>query len=80
MKKFYLLLLLAISSTTAMGQEKFEQGKPNDNNYRYLDEYQALKEYIDYSKYPNFKLGAGTNVTDYISNYLFIKMINKNFT
>lgn len=80
MKKFYLLLLLAISSTTAMGQEKFEQGKPNDNNYRYLDEYQALKEYIDYSKYPNFKLGAGTTVPDYLSNDLFRNLINKNFT
>ena len=58
MKKLYLLLLMAGLSTWAMAQEKFELGKPNNDAYRYLDEYQALKDYIDYSKYPNFKLGA----------------------
>ena len=55
-------------------------GKPNDANYRYLDEYKALKEYIDYSKYPNFKLGSGTTVPDYLSNSTFRDLINKNFT
>ena len=80
MKKFYLLLLTASLSTVAMAQEKFELGKPNDDNYRYLDEYQALKEYINYSKYPNFKLGAGTTVNDYLNNSLFKNLINKNFT
>lgn len=80
MKKFYLFLLTAGLSTVAMAQEKFELGKPNDDNYRYLDEYQALKEYIDYSKYPNFKLGAGTTVNDYLNNPLVRNMTNKNFT
>ena len=55
-------------------------GKPNDANYRYLDEYKALKDYIDYSKYPNFKLGSGTTVPDYLSNSTFRDLINKNFT
>ena len=64
----------------AMSQENFEVGKPNDDNYRYLDGYQALKEYIDYSKYPNFKLGAGTTVDRYLSNTTYKNMINKNFT
>ena len=80
MKKLYLFLLTAGLSTVAMAQEKFELGKPNDDNYRYLDEYQALKEYIDYSKYPNFKLGAGTTVNDYLNNPLVGNMTNKNFT
>ena len=62
MKKLYLLMFMASLSVSAMAQEKFELGKPNDSNYRYLDEYQALKEYIDYSKYPYFKLGAGTDI------------------
>ena len=45
-------MLFAGLSASAMAQEKFEQGKPNNDGYRYLDEYQALKEYIDYTKYP----------------------------
>ena len=71
---------MASLSTWAMAQEKFELGKPNNDAYRYLDEYQALKDYIDYSKYPNFKLGAGTTVNDYLNNSLFKNLINKNFT
>ena len=80
MKKFYLLLLTAGLSVPTMAQEKFELGKPNDDNYRYLDGYKALKEYIDYSKYPNFKLGAGTTVDAYVSNSTYKKMIDNNFT
>ena len=37
-----------------VAKEKFELGKPDNDNYRYLDELKALKEYIDYTKYPNF--------------------------
>ena len=82
MKKLYLLLLTACLSTLAMAQqEHFELGKPNDDNYRYLDQYQALKDYIDYEKYPNFKLGAGTTASEYIkTNSTVQKLTNKNFT
>ena len=80
MKRFYLFMLAASLSATAMAQEKFEVGKPDNDAYRYLDEYQALKEYIDYSKYPNFKLGAGTTVNDYLNNSLVKNLTNKNFT
>ena len=73
-------MFAACLSASAMAQETFELGKPNDDNYRYLDEYQALKEYIDYSKYPNFKLGAGTTVDRYLSNTMYKNLINKNFT
>jgi len=80
MKKLFMWMLVAFLSTPAMAQEKFELGKPNNDNYRYLDEYLGLKEYIDYSKYPNFKLGAGTTVNDYLNNSLVKKLINNNFT
>ena len=73
-------MLAASLSTSAMAQEKFELGKPNNDNYRYLDEYLGLKEYIDYSKYPNFKLGAGTTVNDYLKKSTVYKMTNANFT
>ena len=42
-RTYYLLLLTACLSTSALAQDKFELGKPNDDNYRYLDEYKALK-------------------------------------
>lgn len=80
MKNFYLLLLLAGMSISSVAQEAFELGKPNDDNYRYLDEYAALKDYIDYSKYPNFKLGAGTTVNDYLKKSTVYNQTNKNFT
>ena len=80
MNKIYVMLLAAGFSTIAAAQEKFELGKPNDSNYRYLDEYKGLKEYIDYSKYPNFKLGAGTTVNDYLNNTTVKNLTNKNFT
>ena len=82
MKKLLMWVLAASLAIPAMAQtkEKFEQGKPNDDNYRYLDEYKALKEYIDYEKYPNFKLGAGTTVNDYLNNSLVKKLINRNFS
>ena len=80
MKKFYLLFIAGCLSISAMAQEHFELGKPNNNNYRYLDAYQGLKEYIDYSKYPNFKLGAGTTASDYLQKTTVYKMTNANFT
>ena len=73
-------MLAASLSVSAMAQEKFEQGKPGDSNYRYLDEYKALKEYINTSKYPNFKLGAGTTVPDYLNKEEIRNLHNKNFT
>ena len=80
MKKVLMGVLAASLLTPTMAQERFELGKPNDDNYRYLDEYRALKDYIDYSKYPNFKLGSGTTVNDYLNNNLVKNQINKNFT
>ena len=79
-KNIYLLLLTAGMCVPTMAQKSFELGKPNDDNYRYLDGYKALKEYIDYTKYPNFKLGAGTTVNTYLSNSTYKSMINNNFT
>ncbi len=79
-KTFFIWMLSAFLSILATAQEKFELGKPGNDDYRYLDEYMALKDYIDYSKYPNFKLGAGTTVSEYLNNSLVKNLINKNFT
>ena len=80
MKQLILLLTAACLSTSAAAQENYELGKPGDDNYRYLDEYKALKTYIDYEKYPNFKLGGGTTVNEYLSKPVYRNMINSNFT
>lgn len=80
MKKIYALLLAVCLPVSLNAQQKYELGKPGNDNYRYLDGYDALKEYIDYSKYPNFKLGAGTTVNDYLNNSLYKGLINKNFS
>ena len=80
MKKYLFGILVVSLSMTAMAQEKYEKGKPNDDNYRYLDNYLGLKKYIDYSKYPNFKLGVGTTVDSYLQKGLVYKLTNANFT
>lgn len=45
----------------------------------YLNDYDELKTYIDRSAYPNFKLGAGVTVSDYIKQGLTYRVINSNF-
>ena len=80
MKRKSALIGLTLLCLNATAQQKFELGKPDNSSYRYLDEYLPLKGYIDYTKYPNFKLGSGTTVSDYLNNSLFKNLINKNFT
>ena len=80
MKKIFVWMLATSLSLSMVAQEKFELGKPGNDDYRYLDGYKALKEYIDYSKYPNFKLGIGTIVNDYLNNSLVKSLTEKNFT
>ncbi len=80
MKKMFVWMLATSLSLSMGAQEKFELGKPGNDDYRYLDGYKALKDYIDYSKYPNFKLGIGTIVDDYLNNSLVKNLTEKNFT
>ncbi len=47
--------------------------------YSYLNDYQPLKSYVDRSKYPNFKLGIGTTVSDYLKQELVYALVNSNF-
>ena len=80
-KKNILPMMLLLAATTAFGQKKYEMGNPNDEaNYGYLKEYAPLKDYIDYEKYPNFKLGIGTTVNDYLNNATVKGFTNDNFT
>ena len=47
--------------------------------YAYLNDYQPLKNYVDRSKNPNFKLGVGTTATDYLKQELVYALTNSNF-
>ncbi len=78
MNKIYTVSLAFCLSLTSMAQEKFELGKPNDETYRYLDEYAALKDYINREKYPSFRMGIATIVSDYINNQTMRKLVNYN--
>ena len=80
MRTLYILIMATCLSVVSLAQENYEQGKPGDNRYRYLDEYQGLKNYINYEKYPNFKLGIGTTVSDYLKKGIVYKLTNANFT
>ena len=47
--------------------------------YAYLNDYQPLKNYVDRTKYPNFKLGIGTTASDYLKKELVYSLVNSNF-
>ncbi len=80
-KKSILPVMLLMTASTIFAQKKYEMGNPNDEaNYGYLKDYAPLKNYLDTEKYPNFKLGIGTTVDNYLSNTTFKGMINDNFT
>ena len=45
----------------------------------YLNEYEALKTYIDRSAHPGFKLGAGVTASEYNKQGMMYRLINSNF-
>lgn len=74
------IAVVSVISGSAQTLKNYEQGNPKDPNYDYLKEYAPLKNYINYDKYPNFKLGIGTTVDDYLNNPTVAGMTNDNFT
>ncbi|MDE5882252.1 MAG: endo-1,4-beta-xylanase [Muribaculaceae bacterium] len=82
MKKAILTTIATFSVLLASSQTlmNYEQGNPKNPNYDYLKDYAPLKNYIDYATYPNFKLGIGTTVDDYLSNPSVKGLTNDNFT
>lgn len=78
MKKLLTFIFWLALSASGMAQQKFELGKPDDSNYRYLDDYADLKEYINREKYPHFRMGIATIVNDYLNNTTVRNLINRN--
>ena len=58
----------------------FNVEKPESiTQMEYLNDYDALKSYIDGAASPNFRLGAGVTVSDYVNQGLTYRAINENF-
>lgn len=82
MKKITLTMAaISMAMLSAQAQRNYEVGKPSDpEHYGYLKDYAPLKEYINYNKYPNFKLGVGTTAAEYNKKGDVYRMTNSNFT
>lgn len=75
----FLLLAMASSCVDDMIQP-FEVEKPASiAQMEYLNDYGALKTYVDRSANPGFKLGAGVTVSEYLKQGLVYRFINSNF-
>ena len=79
-KLFAAIAFSVILAHTARAQQNYEKGIPGNPKYSYLDNYDALKDYIDRSKYPNFKLGVAVAAYDYINKGTEYRRSNANFT
>ncbi len=64
-KSIFFTLAAAMCFSAASAQKSYEIGIPGNSNYDYLKDYAPLKQYVDRTKYPNFKLAAGIGVYDY---------------
>ena len=76
-----IILFLALSfSCVDDTSQLFNVEKPESIAQKeYLNDYDALKTYMSNSAGPNFKLGAGVTVSDYINEGLTYRAINSNF-
>ena len=81
MKLRFILLALAAYGTMTLSAQNYTTGIPtNPAEYGYLKDYKPLKEYIDYNKYPNFKLGLAVGGNDYLNNSTVKAVVNGYFT
>jgi len=81
MKLRFLLLAIAAYGTLTAEAQNYTTGNPsNEASYGYLKAYKPLKQYIDYAKYPNFKLGLAIGGNDYLNNNTVKAVVNGYFT
>lgn len=76
------MVLLAVGMTSCVDHEveKIEVNKPESLILQEeIDSYAPLKSYIDREKNPDFKLGAGASLSDYISKGVTYRLLNRNF-
>ena len=74
------LLLIFVVSCVDNPIQSFEVEKPASiTEMEYLNEYDALKTYVNANANPGFKLGAGVTVSEYVKEGLNYRLINSNF-
>lgn len=75
-----LMLLTVVSSCVDDSRLEFDVAKPESiQQGEYLNDYDALKTYVDRSAHPGFKLGAGVTVSEYNKQGLVYRVMNSNF-
>lgn len=81
MKLRFILLSLAAYGSMTLCAQNYTTGNPADpTNYGYLKNYLPLKQYINYEKYPNFRLGIAIGGNDYLNNSTVKAVVNGYFT
>lgn len=85
MKYYYRILLLAIAAGITVSCADapfadFKTEKPESlKKYEYLNEYGDLKTYINRTSHPNFKLGTGVNVGEFLKQDLVYALTVNNY-
>ena len=85
MKKIYRIvplaaLLIALASCTESHVLSYEVEKPiTIANQEEIDAYDDLKTYVDRTANPNFKLGLGIGLSEYVNKSVMYRLANKNF-
>lgn len=73
-------ILMMAASCTNDNTLKYDYDKPTSiANQEEINAYSDLKSYIDRTASPNFKLGAGISLNDYVSKSVMYRLVNKNF-
>lgn len=85
MRKIYKIvplavLFLSLASCTESHILPFEVEKPSSiANQEIIDAYADLKTYVDRTANPDFKLGVGISLADYVNKSVQYRLVNKNF-
>lgn len=84
--KHYKKILLAVTASLMMAScadndiFDYQVDRPGSLDvWEYLNQYDALKTYVNRSENPDFKLGAGASLSDYISRGVGYRLLNANF-
>lgn len=85
MNKLYKMALLSCTVATVWSCANdsvlnFEYDKPESiANQEKIDAYKDLKTYVDRSSNPDFKLGAGISLSEYVSGGVVKRLVDRNF-
>lgn len=85
MKRFYKIALsltasVMLASCSEYNALDFQVDQPDKLVAQELiDAYDPLKTYLDSTKYPSFKLGAGVSLSDYVNKGVMHRLVNNNF-